>query len=209
VPAEYGDDRGRSEQPGIVSRHCFSSGPYYDPERMSLGPIIGVDEHLVAPGAGFDWHAHRGVHIASWVLEGTLRHEDASGALRSVRPGTLFVQSTGPDVLRHTETNASDTEPLRFVQVTIVGGGEPGLRSLRPPTTVAGVAIDVRPDFPGRFPALALVLRGEFVLDGRPVRPGACFVLGEGPAAQATGDGEVLVLEVLGSEGAVGEGVDG
>src|SRR5689334_21812487 len=49
VTLEYGDDRGRSEQPGIVSKHCFSAGPYYDPERIALGPIVGVDEHLVEP----------------------------------------------------------------------------------------------------------------------------------------------------------------
>jgi len=96
------DGRGRSSQPGIESWHSFSSGPYYDPDRMSLGPIVGVDEHLVAPGAGFDWHAHRGVHIASWVMAGTLWHEDDTGAAQLVNPGELFVQSTG-DGLRHRE----------------------------------------------------------------------------------------------------------
>jgi hypothetical protein len=200
---EYGDYRGRTEQPGIVSKHCFSSGPYYDPERISLGPIVGVDEHLVEPGAGFDWHAHRGVHIASWVLEGTLRHEDASGAVRFVQPGALFVQSTGADVLRHTETNPSDTEPLRFLQVTILRPAEAALWLTRLPAVVAGVAIDVRTYFPGRFPALALVLRGEFSVESvEPIRRGACFVLPENDDMRYdnNGDGEVLVLELLESD---------
>ena len=200
---EFVDDRGRSGQPGIVSRHCFSAGPYYDPARISFGPIVGVDEHLVAPGAGFDWHAHRGVHIGSWVLAGTLRHEDSSGEVRFVPPGVLFVQSTGPGVLRHTETNASDAEPLRFVQVTILAAGEPGVWLAKPPAVIAGVRVDVRRSFPARGPALALVLRGEFsAASGEPVRTGACVVLDRDDAVhfENQGGGEVLVLELLESE---------
>jgi redox-sensitive bicupin YhaK (pirin superfamily) len=136
------DVRGRSSQPGIESWHCFSSGPYYDPERISLGPIVGVDEHLVAPGAGFDWHAHRGVHIASWVLSGTLHHQDSTGAERYVTPGALFVQSTGWDGIRHREWNASDGEPLRFVQITVLGEAEYAVRSAGLPAKVGGVTVD-------------------------------------------------------------------
>jgi hypothetical protein len=128
--ATFGDDwdvieirsaehRLRSDQPGITSWHCFSAGAYYDPENLSFGPLVGVDEHLVAPGAGFDWHAHSGIDIVSWVLEGTLRHEDSAGQVRLVRPAEWLVQSTGTG-LRHSETNASDTEPLRFVQSTLL-----------------------------------------------------------------------------------------
>ena len=133
--------RGRSSQPGIESWHCFSSGPYYDPSRIALGELIGVDEHRVAPRAGFDWHGHAGVHIVSWVLEGALRHEDISGEVRIVTPGTLFVQSTGAGI-RHRETNASDTDPLTFVQVTLLVAGPVGMWSADPPAEIAGAAIE-------------------------------------------------------------------
>jgi len=146
-----GDGRGRSSQPGIESWHSFSSGPYYDPDRMSLGPIVGVDEHLVAPGAGFDWHAHRGVHIASWVMAGTLWHEDDTGAAQLVNPGALFVQSTG-DGLRHREWNASDAESLRFVQVTVLADAEYRTWSAALPTSFAGVRVDVVADEPADDP---------------------------------------------------------
>lgn len=164
------DGRGRSSQPGIESWHSFSSGPFYDPDRMSLGPIVGVDEHLVAPGAGFDWHAHRGVHIASWVMAGTLWHEDDTGAAQLVNPGELFVQSTG-DGLRHREWNTSDAESLRFVQITILAEAEYGTWSARLPTTVAGVRIDVLPDEPDPAPTrfhLALPDGHFLVLDLTP-----------------------------------------
>ena len=137
-------DRGRSSQPGIESWHCFSSGPFYDPSRLAWGPVIGVDEHFVVPGAGFDWHAHRGVHIATWVLAGTLWHEDSRGGSSLVTPGDLFVQSTGSGI-RHREWNAAD-EPLRFVQITILAEAEPDTWSTPLPTSVAGVSIEVVAD---------------------------------------------------------------
>ena len=112
-------DRYVTTQPGITSYHCFAAGPHYDPDNVSFGPVVGVDEHLVEPGAGFDWHAHRRVTIASWVLDGTLRHQDETGE-RLVGPGELFVQAAA-DGIRHRETNASDSEALRFVQTTLVG----------------------------------------------------------------------------------------
>ena len=76
-------------QPGITTRHCFSSGAHYDPAHIAFGPLIALDEHALAPGAGFGRHAHRGVEILSWVLSGTLHHEDTAGRVELVRPGTL------------------------------------------------------------------------------------------------------------------------
>ncbi|WP_375483199.1 pirin family protein [uncultured Jatrophihabitans sp.] len=131
-----------SVQPGIVSKHTFSAGAHYDPDNVAFGPIVGLDEHTVDPGAGFDWHGHRGVHIVSWVLAGTLRHEDSNGVERFVRPGVLLVQSTGGGI-RHRETNASDTEPLRFVQITLLGDGPTSVGTTTPPATVGGVRITV------------------------------------------------------------------
>jgi redox-sensitive bicupin YhaK (pirin superfamily) len=106
-------------QPGITSYHCFAAGPHYDPRNVGFGPLIGVDEHVVSAGAGFDRHAHRGVTIVSWVLEGVLWHEDAHGG-RAVAPGELFVQHAGAGIW-HVERNASEIEALRFVQTTVIG----------------------------------------------------------------------------------------
>ena len=73
------------------------------------------------PGAGFDWHGHRGVRD---------RQPGAVGraAARGRRTGGCWSSgraSCGPggrDGVRHTETNASPTEPLRFLQLTLLGG---------------------------------------------------------------------------------------
>ena len=132
--------RFRTVQAGIETWHTLSAGPHYDPDHLSRGPIVGIDEHIVEPGAGFDWHAHRGVVIVSWILEGMLQHE-GSGT-RLVVPGELLVQSAG-DGIRHRETNASDVEQLRFLQVTILADGPLAVRSVLPPATVAGVSFEL------------------------------------------------------------------
>ena len=156
--------RYETRQPGIHTWHSFSAGAHYDPDNVAFGPVVGLDEHTVDPGAGFDWHGHRGVHIVSWVLDGTLRHEDSNGVERFVAPGVLLVQSTG-DGIRHRETNASDTESLRFVQMTVLGDDAPGVRLTKPPLSVGGVEVVVESGGYGGSsppPQLITVLDGEF-----------------------------------------------
>lgn len=115
------DVRFHSSYDGIDSWHCFSAGAHYDPDNVAFGALVGVDEHRVAPGSGFDWHAHRGVDIVSWVGSGVLRHQDDRGVDRLVRAGEVFTQSAA-DGIRHRETNASADEPLRLVQMTVLSG---------------------------------------------------------------------------------------
>ncbi|MBE7190496.1 pirin family protein [Jatrophihabitans endophyticus] len=134
-------DRFVSRQPGIESWHAFSAGAHYDAANLSFGPVIGCDEHVVAPGAGFDWHAHRGVVIVSWVLSGTLRHEDDGGAELDLPAGELLVQSTGSGI-RHRETNGSD-EPLRFVQTTLLLDLDRRVGRPTPPVLIGDVTVEL------------------------------------------------------------------
>ncbi len=153
-------DRFVTETAGYTTWHCFSSGAHYDPQRVSWGPVVALDEHLVAPGGGFDWHPHRGVHIASWVLEGTLRHEGSGGPSRLVRPGELFTQSTG-DGIRHRETNASDSVPLRMVQLVVLGAGPVAVGSADLPAVLGDVIVDVVGGVTRVAGGLVFVTRGE------------------------------------------------
>lgn len=111
-------ERFHTSHDGVESWHCFSAGGHYDPDNVAFGALVACDEHAAAPGAGFDWHAHRGVEIVSWVLAGELLHESAEES-RIVRPGQAFLQSAG-DGIRHRETNPSSSEPLRLVQMTLL-----------------------------------------------------------------------------------------
>ena len=101
-----------------------------------------MDEHLVAPGAGFDWHAHRGVDIVSVVLAGALRHEDVGGEVIVVQPGTSSCNRPGvaSGTARRTPR---PTAPLRFVQVTVLGEGAAPARLVRPPVRLGAASVDV------------------------------------------------------------------
>ena len=169
--------RFRSVQPGIESWHCFSAGPHYDPANVSFGSLVGVDEHRVEPGAGFDWHAHRGVVIVSFVLDGALRHEDSAGATRLVEAGQLLTQDARAGV-RHRETNASEAEALRFVQLTMLDRCEVDV--LRGPSRVEARRVHL------------YVARGKCRLAGREVLDAGDSLRADGAVEIVRAD-EVLV----------------
>jgi hypothetical protein len=128
IEIRRGADRAVTTTPGITTWHGFSSGAHYDPANLSFGPLVAHDVHAVAPGAGFERHSHRGLEIVSWVLTGTLRHQDSSGRSNTVRHGMVQHVSAGSGI-EHAELNGGDDE-LRFVQMWLLGAaGEPAYRT--------------------------------------------------------------------------------
>lgn len=112
------DERYVTRSPGIVTRHCFSYGDHYDPDNVRFGPLRAVNDELLEPGAGYEPHRHADVEIVTWVLDGTLEHADSAGNQGMVRPGAVQYLSAGSGV-EHTERNASEERPLRFVQMMV------------------------------------------------------------------------------------------
>jgi quercetin 2,3-dioxygenase len=136
-------DRFHTVRDGVETWHCFSAGAHYDPDNVAHGVLVAVDEHVVAPGSGFDWHGHRGVAIVSWVVSGRLRHEDDAGRVRRVGPGEALVQRTARGI-RHCEVNASAREPLRLVQMTLLDTAErPSVMTEPVPLDLDGARFDV------------------------------------------------------------------
>lgn len=206
ISVQRADDRytGGDEAVGILSRHAFSFGSFYDPDNLRFGAILACNEERLAPGAGFDEHPHSHTEIVTWVVEGELTHRDSAGHTTVVRAGDVQHLSSAAGV-RHVERNDGDI-PLTFLQMWLAPlepGGEPSY------TTVPGIAdstpyalpeagamLHVRRLAAGERTAVPDAARAYVhVIDGK-VRLGG-ETLGPGDAARITGAvGLELVAEV-------------
>lgn len=120
-------ERMQSQFDWLESRHSFSFGGHYDPERMGFGVLRVVNEDVVAPGKGFGAHPHSDMEIVSIVLDGQLEHKDSLGNGRVIEAGDIQYMSAGSGVV-HSEFNPSGDQPAHFLQIWI----EPSEKGLAP-----------------------------------------------------------------------------
>lgn len=113
------ETRGEANHGWLRSKHSFSFGNYYNPERIQFGMLRVLNDDLVAPGKGFGTHDHENMEIISIPLEGALEHADSMGSMSVIRCGEIQVLSAGTGI-SHSEYNHSKKEAVKFLQIWIL-----------------------------------------------------------------------------------------
>lgn len=123
----------------LDSKLSFSYGHSNDPANSHHGLLLVNNDDIVKAGSGFDTHRHLDMEIVTWVLQGSLVHQDSTGHSGVIYPGLAQRMSAGRGIL-HSEKNDAfkitddrAQEPVHFVQMWVApdqNGIEPGYEQL-------------------------------------------------------------------------------
>ncbi|MEO5901819.1 MAG: pirin family protein [Ilumatobacteraceae bacterium] len=132
VTIQRAAERFHTEIDWLDSWHSFNFGGHYRRGQDGHGLLLVSNDDTVAAGGGFGTHPHTDMEIVTWVLSGRLEHRDSEGNVGVLYPGLAQRMSAGRGI-RHSEKNASDTEPVHFVQMWVPPdtlGIDPGYEQL-------------------------------------------------------------------------------
>jgi redox-sensitive bicupin YhaK (pirin superfamily) len=140
VDVRRSGERARTRIGWLDSKHSFSFSNHWDPVNTGHGLLLVNNDDIVTPGAGFDTHPHRDMEIVTWVLQGSLVHQDSEGNQGVIYPGLAQRMSAGTGIL-HSEKNDAwrhgvgdvHHEPVRFIQMWVLPdehGIQPGYEQL-------------------------------------------------------------------------------
>jgi redox-sensitive bicupin YhaK (pirin superfamily) len=193
VDVRRADDRAATTIEWLDSKHSFSFGAHYEPDNTHHGLLLVNNDDRVAPAAGFETHPHRDMEIITWVLRGSLVHQDSTGHSGVIYPGLAQRMSAGRGIM-HSEKNDSWTltgeqshsEPVHFVQMWVVpdeSGTAPGYQQLEiDDELLRGKLVTIASGIPGHSDHAAITIGNRFAaLHGARLEPGHSVQLPEAP----------------------------
>ncbi|MGJ6121725.1 pirin family protein [Mycolicibacterium sp. Y3] len=186
-------DRAATKISWLDSKHSFSFSDHYDPANTHHGLLLVNNDDIVTPGAGFETHPHRDMEIVTWVLRGSLVHQDSTGHSGVIYPGLAQRMSAGRGIL-HSEKNDSwnltggetHSEPVHFVQMWVVpdeSGITPGYQQMEiDDELLRGKLITIASGMPEHRDETAISIQNRFAaLNGARLQPGDSVELPQAP----------------------------
>ncbi|MBO4205896.1 pirin family protein [Micromonospora echinofusca] len=176
----------------LDSRHSFSFGRHHDPDNTHHGLLLVNNDDQVRSGTGFETHPHQDMEIVTWVLRGSLVHQDSTGHSGVVYPGLAQRMSAGTGIL-HSEKNDAyrlepdrPQEPVHFVQMWVVpdeSGITPGYEQREiDDTLLAGDLVPVASGMERHDGTTAIRIRNRYAaLHAARLQPGQSVLLPEAP----------------------------
>ena len=198
-------DRFATRIPWLDSHHSFSFGGHYDPANTHHGLLLVNNDDIVAPGTGFETHPHRDMEIVTWVLRGSLVHQDSTGHAGVIYPGLAQRMSAGTGIM-HSEKNdfvgrsadgalassragrlAGDrhADPVHFVQMWVVpdeNGIEPGYAQREiDAELLSGALVPVASGMPQHGDSAIRIANRYATLHAARLEPGQAVTLPDAP----------------------------
>jgi len=127
VEVRRATDRFDTKTGWLDSKHSFSFGPHRDSANTHHGLLLVNNDDRVLAGTGFETHPHKDMEIVTWVLQGSLVHQDSEGNSGVLYPGLAQRMSAGTGI-RHSEKNDSwgiqggprHEDTVHFIQMWVV-----------------------------------------------------------------------------------------
>jgi len=127
IKIQRSEERGYTQDEWLDSKHSFSFGNYYNPKKISFGPLLVLNDDIIKPEGGFDMHPHENMEIVTIVLNGKLKHEDDMGNEFILNENEVQVMSAGTGIY-HSEYNPSNKQEVNLLQIWIL----PNKKNIRP-----------------------------------------------------------------------------
>ena len=192
ITVQRADDRFLTNIGWLDSKHSFNFGEHWSPEHSGHGLLLVNNDDIVAPAQGFGTHGHRNMEIVTWVLSGSLEHQDSAGNHGVLYPGLAQRMSAGRGI-RHSETNPSPDTPVHFVQMWVLPDTdeiEPGYQQLDVNEQLAGGGLVPIASGQGHPDTISLHQRGAVLWGAR---------LNAGQSVDVPRNGHVHVFVALGA----------
>jgi redox-sensitive bicupin YhaK (pirin superfamily) len=110
----------REEGGWFTARWHFSFDHYRDPDNDAFGAMRVFNDDRLVPGAIWPMHPHKDIEGLTYVVEGSFRHEDSVGGAPGPLPAGAVQRMTLGSGALHSEQNASEEAPMRFIQIWIL-----------------------------------------------------------------------------------------